>query len=686
MSIAEAPEPTATNLPAAPAASPGVAAPTPRRSTRFAGPAIVLLTALFILGASGWGNDLAGVTRAEIVAVLGAGALVLAALLREQRPTLPGGLPVVVFLAFAAFTALSLLWSINGAESWIEANRTIAYCAAFAGAAALAVVARDRHDAFLGGLLLGVVLVCVLALLSKVFPEWLNENERYARLREPFGYWNAVGLTGALALPGALWLGSRRHGPPALNALAYPALTLAFAAILLAYSRGSLVAGAAGALVWFVFAPQRRLRGAAIVLVAGAAAVFIAAWTFGQNALSFDKVELAARSTAGRELLVCIIAVALLTYVAGIVVGFVSDLRPLRFGERRGLGAVLLVGVALTPVLVAGVLSTTDEGLGGSISTAWKTITDPNVEAPTNDAGRLTQTGSIRARYWDDAWRMAKDRPVGGWGAGGFGTARPRYRTDTIDVEHAHGYAAQTLADLGGVGLGLSLLLVLAWGFAVRAAIRAAQGARRTALVTLTATTVVFGVHSLVDWTWFTAGTALVGLLAAGFVAGSAPRGRRAVPIPGFARYVVGGVAVLLAVAAAWSAWQPLRADTKTNDALAASDAGKVAEARALADDAHRINPLSPEPLLAKASIERVAGNIPEAQRDLEQAVDIAPAVFTTWLRLAEFQLWITDQPREALDSVRAALYLNPGSFTVVQRYLDIYRTIQNRERREAGR
>ena len=54
---------------------------------------------------------------------------------------------------------------------------------------------------------------------------------------------------------------------------------------------------------------------------------------------------------------------------------------------------------------------------------------------------------------------MAEDRPAAGWGAGGFGTVRPRYRTDDIDVQHAHGYVAQTLADLGFVGLALSLAL-----------------------------------------------------------------------------------------------------------------------------------------------------------------------------------------------------------------------------------
>ena len=44
-------------------------------------------------------------------------------------------------------------------------------------------------------------------------PGWLAEDEIYARLREPYGYWNAVGVTAAMGIPLCLWLGTR-EGPP----------------------------------------------------------------------------------------------------------------------------------------------------------------------------------------------------------------------------------------------------------------------------------------------------------------------------------------------------------------------------------------------------------------------------------------------------------------------------------------
>ena len=58
---------------------------------------------------------------------------------------------------------------------------------------------------------------------------------------------------------------------------------------------------------------------------------------------------------------------------------------------------------------------------------------------------------------------MHAQAPVLGTGAGSYGTLRLRYRLDARQVRHAHGYVVQTLADLGWVGLGLSLLAAFTW-------------------------------------------------------------------------------------------------------------------------------------------------------------------------------------------------------------------------------
>ena len=187
-------------------------------------------------------------------------------------------------------------------------------------------------------------------------------------------------------------------------------------------------------------------------------------------------------------------------------------------------GVALLVGLALAPVAAAGALATTDEGLGGSIDNAWTSLTDTSAVGPANDPSRLTATGSVRSRYWDEAFQMWGDEPVTGLGAGGYATARPRYRQDLLDVRHAHGYVPETMAELGLLGLGAQHRA--ARRVDPRRAHRdprARASPERAGLVTLAATAVVLGAHASIDWTWAIPGTAVVGLVCAGFVAGRGP-------------------------------------------------------------------------------------------------------------------------------------------------------------------
>ena len=124
-----------------------------------------------------------------------------------------------------------------------------------------------------------------------------RQPTRYARLYEPYGYWNALGLTAAMGAICCMWLGARRAGHALLSALAYPAMGLLLLTLMLAYSRGALVALALGLVLWFCVVPLR-LRGAAVLVVGGIGAGAVAAWDFSKHALSSEKV--AARANAPR--------------------------------------------------------------------------------------------------------------------------------------------------------------------------------------------------------------------------------------------------------------------------------------------------------------------------------------------------------------------------------------------------
>ena len=112
----------------------------------------------------------------------------------------------------------------RAADSWIEAEPHARLSRRRSPAASRSRGSRPAAGARCSS---GVALGCRRcsarwALLTKVFPASLAPDETYARLREPFAYWNSVGLMAALGVPPMLWLAARRSGHAAVNALAWP--------------------------------------------------------------------------------------------------------------------------------------------------------------------------------------------------------------------------------------------------------------------------------------------------------------------------------------------------------------------------------------------------------------------------------------------------------------------------------
>jgi tetratricopeptide (TPR) repeat protein len=293
----------------------------------------------------------------------------------------------------------------------------------------------------------------------------------------------------------------------------------------------------------------------------------------------------------------------------------------------------------------------------------------------------------------------------------------------------------QTAADLGLVGLGLSLLALVAWVAAAarscgsrrrlrlaqldprrlpaalgrtgerlarvpaavgrtpsalsaradRAAVRRPVDGDRIALLTLATVVLTFGVHSLIDWTWFVPGTALIAVVCAGFVAGRGPRG---VPGPERTRPIGNRVATALALVgvalvAAWTIWQPLRSDQASDAALAALEAGQPNDARVEAQEAHKRNPLALRPLFDLSTIEDAAQRKDLAQKALEEAVRLQPGNPASWSQLANYQLNVLQQPTPAFQSARAALFLDPKSPAAQSLLLDAYRRLPRKPANE---
>jgi hypothetical protein len=648
--------------------------------------ALAILLATFV--ARG-GVRLEPTTIVEIFMMLGGAVLVAVACLRPGGERLHGIPFLVAFALLVAYTSLSVIWSLAPADSWLEANRGLAYLATAAGAVALVRLMPDLWSGLLYGVLAATVLTCLWALATKVFPASLAADEELARLRAPFEYWNSVGLTAATAVPLLVWLAARRTGSGAVNALAWPVLGLVFVCLMLSYSRGSLIALAIGLAVWFAAVPLR-LRAVAALTFSALAALPIVVWSFEQDGLTVDRAPMAARVDAGHELGALLVLLVVVLGAAGLAVGFFTTRRPPDARTRRLAGRGILASLALVPIAALIALAASPGGIGGQTTEAWNKLTDPQARTPGNTPDRLRATSSVRAQYWEEALKVHEKSTLVGTGAGSYATTRTRYRNNgDLIVRHAHGYFVQTLSDLGWVGIGLTLLTGLIWVLTAARTLGARArdrglpfDAERVGLWTMATVVVVFGVHSAIDWTWFVPGNVLPVLLLAGWVAGcrplrarlagreevmasvadpadpARPRWRRMAPapIPG----VLAALAVITGLVAAWTAYQPVRAENLGDEAIAQADRGAYEEAVATADRAVDVNPISVEPLFELAAIQQARGQTPEAKAALIKATEVQPGSAETWRRLGQFRLDALSEPRSALKDFQVAYYLDP--------------------------
>jgi Tfp pilus assembly protein PilF len=706
------------------------APPRALREPRQTAAATLLVAGLLCLATflAGGGLSLGSMTTLELILTLLAGVLVAGvAVLLPGGSRAYGGWSIGLLLAFAALTGLSVAWSVAPDASWQDAGRMLAYSGAFAAAVALAWIAPAGWRALLGGIVLAASVVCAYALLTKVLPNRLDAADTYARLQQPYGYWNAIGLTAAMGAIGCLWLGARRSGHAVLTALAYPGMGLMLVALMLAYSRGALVALAVGVVAWMALVPLR-LRGVRVLAVGALGAAPAIAWDFSRGALKNEGVVLAARTTAGHQFGVLLAAMLILLALAGAAIGFFGDRRAPKASARRAAGVAIAALIALALIALAGGLAASKRGLTGTISHDLSSLADPNAKVPANTSGRLTAIGSVRARYWKEALEIFEAHPALGAGAAGYETARLRYRAVPIDVRQAHGYVVQTLADLGLVGLALTLALLLAWMAAAGRsthpfnrrwsarrsppwiAWRAhslAYTPERVGLLSTMCIVVVFGVHSFVDWTWYIPGNALVALLCAGWLAGRGPlaagdanapagspaaaeavagqngasantgasRPARAPAWPGRiepVRAAVAATVVACALLAAWTEWQPQRSVDASEQALELLKRNPVAALAAARAGVQR-DPLSASALFRLAAVEHATGQSALARATLQRAVRLQPSNPETWTTIGEYDMK-AGRPAAAVQELRAADYLDPQSIPIQNAYVEALR------------
>jgi O-Antigen ligase len=578
---------------------------------------------------------------------------------------------------FAAWSGISLAWSIAPDRTGEELNRAIAYALAAGIAIAIGTSVPRAIERFAAGWLLVATAVALYALGGKVVPGLhlhplfdLDHTNAVARLRAPLEYWNALALVCALGVPVALRVATdaTRRDRTRLAAMldAYVLLLV----VGLTYSRGGILAVlVAGAVVTIAGAP--RLRGLLTLALAGAATAIPLALAFTRTGLKANGAPLAMRIHEGRILGAAVLACGLVLLGAGIAALHAERrIGWTRTRHRRAwqvLGAVAVLAVVLA---VAG-LAASSRGLTGSVSHAVDDFTTVK-ENSQFDPVRLVSTNSgNRWVWWKEAAGAWSDRPLAGWGAGSFALLHKRYRTDQLPVTQAHSVPLQALAETGLIGALLlygALAALLAGALARLTALPA--GRERDLAGALVAAAVAWVVHGAYDWDWNIPAVTLPALAMLAVVAARprTPATTTTLPVRdeariagrelGLAAATVAAAAVL--VSAALPAFADSKADGAANEAAAATPAA-LESAAARAGLASRLDPLAVRPLFVAAAIEEGRGRLLTARADLLEAADRNPQDPDVWLRLAGLALRLADRDGFARAAQRA-LALDPAN------------------------
>src|SRR5680860_1095467 len=638
---------------------------------------VAVLYAMFAEGAIGIPQEsLLQIGVAAIALVTLAVLLFGRGLRASAAPMALAGLAMLA--GFAAWSGLSIAWSISPDQSWLELNRALAYGLVAALALVLGSSLPRAAERVALGYLAIATLVALYALGVKLFP-WveipgildLDHADRFSLLRAPLGYWNAIGLACAMAVPIGLRAAVTLAGRARTAALL--SLVVVLATLALTYSRGGLLVLAVMVGLIVAVGPDRlKLLAVGGVALLGAAPAVVCVVLLDD--LKTDGLSASARTGDGLLLALALAAGLALALLLARRLFARGDLRLSDRAAGRARRGALVAAVAV-PLIVLGALALSDRGIGGPVAPQLAAVTAAKFD-PQNDPSRVLRTNSgNRWVWWQEAVGAFSDRPVEGHGAGSFPLLHRAYRDNAIEVRQPHSVPLEFLAETGLVGALLALGCLALLGVAGVRTVRArGPGRDRAFAVTLLAVALGWLAHSLVDWDWDIPAVTLVAVIALGVLCARPRAGEDVVgadpsPRPPAARGPLLAAGAVAAFAVAALAALPALSQHLTDKALARASGGTAAdlrEAQETAALAKRLNPLAVEPVFAQAAFAE-RGNQPAAAAGLlVEAVERQPSNPSAWTRLGRFQLVVGDS-RGALRSLLTAASLDRRGLTALE-------------------
>ena len=596
---------------------------------------------------------------------IGLGLTVVCAIVVMTRPLRPGGpavLALIGLFGLGIWSLMSTAWAESVQNAVVDGDRWLLYGALLTLMLALARSER-RAAVLLASVALGVsaVALSVLARLLGSDPGTLFLG---ARLESPVGYFNGEGCLFVMGF--WLWVALAQSRRSLLAGPAAGMATLMACLVLLTQSRGSVLAMAGSLVAVLALVPGRARR--AYLLLVPACAVALAAprlLEVYEHRAPTGSVSVGVAHSAGH-------AVLLAALGAGAAWGLLSGLWA-RLRSAGTVAAPLRRAAAWSlavPVIAALALGAGSAGrLESDGRTQWHAFTHlapPGASGESNAASvvssRLLSAGGTRYDQWRIAWRLWREHPLLGVGAGNFPQPYFELRATTEDIKQPHSIELQTLSELGLAGALLlcALLAGVGWGVA-----RSRRAARRSPLAraVMVAAVGAFSawlVQTSADWMHLLPGLTAIALsaIAALTMPWARAHRRTAQTVPTAPRSLLGaraGMRVWLEEALNGRAMLVLGVSTVlvtlvvTGASLTRQGAGELYSARAskelIADpaaaaaDANRsleINSDDVQTYYVKAAAIARLGSARGTEAVLRQALAREPRNFVTWSLLGD--------------------------------------------------
>jgi O-antigen ligase len=457
------------------------------------------------------------------------------------------------------------------------------------------------------------------------------------------------------------------------GAAAGVAAVLASLAIL-SQSRGTALAVAGAIVAVLALAPGRTRRAYCMLVIGGAVALAAPAMLHVYEHATGGVVALSDVHASARAALLAGLgaggAWALLSWAAG------------RVGAARTLGAIGSWPLAIPAVIALVLALSHGQTVARDVERQWHAFThlaEPGESAnpgSTAARSRLLSGAGNRYDYWRIAWRVWREHPLAGVGAGNY--ARPYYerRATTEDVEQPHSLELQVLSELGLVGVALlaCLLIGVIWGAVRMRGPARASPLSRALLVGALGMFAAWLVQASVDWMALLPGLTAIALAAAATLLWprAAPASEAAAAraparaLAGRPALATGAVALVIAliVAGASLSRQSL-ADiyrSRAQHELAANPLASLSDA----DRSLEIEPSSMQSYYLKAAALARFDQGTAAESALNAALEREPRNFVTWVLLGDIDVRLGKLAR-AGGRYRRAHRLNPRDGDIAQ-------------------